>query len=67
MNKIRYYRKKCGYSIRRLSELTGVHYVSICRYELGKTVPSIRNLIRLSEALGCSVSDLIETNGAKTA
>lgn len=45
--------------MRALQEKTGIHWVSICRYERGKTIPSTKNLIRLAAALGCTVEDLI--------
>lgn len=68
MNKIRYYRKKKGLSMRQLHELTGIHPVSICRYETGKAMPSARNLVKLALALECSVDELIaDPKGEKTA
>lgn len=45
--------------MRKLAEASGVHYVSICKYETGKTVPSVRSLVRIASALGCSVEDLL--------
>ena len=68
MNRIRYYRKKKGYSMRQLQELTGIHHVSICRYETGKAMPSVKNLVRLSLALGCTVGELLgDEKGVRTA
>lgn len=58
-NNIRYWRKKRGYTMRKLAEASGVHHVSICKYETGKTVPSVRSLVRIASALGCSVEDLL--------
>lgn len=59
VNAIRWIRKSRGYTIRGLSMKSGVHYVSICRYETGKAEPSVRNLTRLADALGCKVDDLL--------
>lgn len=59
MKSLRWLRKKRGFTIRGLALKSGVHYVSICRYETGKAEPSVRNLTRLAAALGCTVDDLI--------
>lgn len=59
MNRIKYYRRLRGYTIRELAMESGVHFVSISRYETNKRVPSVLNLTKLARALGCKVDDLI--------
>lgn len=66
VNEIRRLRKQRGYTIRQLGIASGVHYVSICKYETGKAVPSIRNITRLADALGVTVNDLIGSYTAPT-
>ena len=41
-----------------LSEQTGISRISISRYLNGKSLPDCRNLSRLANVLGCSVSEL---------
>lgn len=54
--------------MRQLQELTGIHHVSICRYETGKVTPSVKNLLRLAIALECTIGDLIgQPKGERTA
>ena len=56
-------RKAKGMTQRKLSFLSGVHRVSIARYETGKVSPNIRALEKLAGALGVSVDDLIGKAG----
>lgn len=41
-----------------LSEQTGISRISISRYLNGKSLPDCRNLSRLANALGCSITEL---------
>lgn len=52
-------RKAAGLTLIGLSEKTGIHYNSLLRYEKGTASPGIENLKRISEALSCSVSELL--------
>ena len=45
---------------RKLSIKSGVHRVSIARYETGKVSPNVRALERLAEALGVPMDALID-------
>ena len=45
---------------RKLSIKSGVHRVSIARYETGKVSPNIRVLERLANALGVPIDDLVD-------
>ena len=52
-------RKQKGISQTRLAQLSGVHRVSIVRYEEGSTTPYARNALKLAGALGCTIDDLL--------
>jgi DNA-binding XRE family transcriptional regulator len=41
-----------------LGQATGIHQVTIAKYETGKISPRMANAIKLAEALGVSVTDL---------
>ena len=58
---IRKYRKKCGYTQERLSELTKIDYKYIQRLE-GKNPPAmqINTLERIAKALNISLSKLVD-------
>ena len=64
ISKLAEVRKAHGLTQERLAELSGVHRVSIARYETGKMSPTIRNLERLSIVLEVPVEDLIDRKGA---
>ena len=52
--KIKYFRKRIGITQAKLAELSGIHPVSIRKYETNKMVPQAAQIDRLSEALGVS-------------
>ena len=52
-------RMKRGMSQQKLGDLIGVTKVSICGYENGTRVPTIDNLIKLSDALNVTVDYLL--------
>lgn len=55
-------RTTAGMSLQELSKKSGVHYVKIAQIETGKINPeniTLKNAIRLSDALGCSVKELL--------
>jgi transcriptional regulator with XRE-family HTH domain len=54
------WREKRGLSVRKLAEYSGVHYVSIVKMENGKLDPQISTALKLSAALGISLSQLVE-------
>lgn len=43
-----------GYSQKALSEKTGINVSTISKYEMGKTVPTIKNGIKIAESLKCT-------------
>lgn len=52
--KIKYFRKRIGITQAKLAELSGIHPVSIRKYETNKMVPQSPQIERLAEALGVS-------------
>lgn len=49
-------------TLAQLSKLSGVHAVKICQIESGKINPeniSLKNALRLADALGCHPRDLL--------
>ena len=52
-------RKLRGMTQEELAKASGIHSVTICKYEIGKVVPSLDNAEKLARALGVTVNDLI--------
>ncbi len=46
-------------SVRKLAELSGVHYVSLVRIEGGKLDPRLSTVQRIAKALGVTLSELV--------
>lgn len=69
--KIKYFRTRIGITQAKLAELSGIHPVSIRKYETNKMTPQIQQIDRIAEALGVSsfaISGIennirLETNG----
>ena len=53
------WREKRGLTVRKLGELSGVHYVSIVRMESGKLDPQVSTLLKLCHALGVTPNQLL--------
>ena len=51
-----------GMTQKQLAEAVGCSPKDICRWELGKCEPRINSLLRLAEALNCTVDELIKKN-----
>ena len=58
--KIRARRKAIGMNQPALGEHLGVSYQQVQKYELGANRISSANLVRIAQALGCSIADLVE-------
>ena len=55
-------RQAKGLTLKQLAELSGVHYMKIHQIESGKIKPenmTLRNAIKLAEALGCTPDELL--------
>ncbi len=53
------WREKQGLSVRGLGERSGVHYVTIVRMESGKLDPQLSTLLKLCDALGITLTQLV--------
>lgn len=53
------WRERRGVSQRKLSELSGVHHVSLARLESGKLDPQLSTLLKLCEALDITLNQLV--------
>ena len=62
--KIKYYRTQLGITQDKLAELTGIHPVSIRKYETNKMQPQPAQLERIAAALGVSYNALNGTDHA---
>lgn len=60
---IRRQRKKNKMTQTELAEKIGVRQSAISEYESGEKVPGVENLIRLADALDCSLDELCERKG----
>lgn len=57
-------RLDAGLSLAELSRLSGIHAVTLCKIERGSIRPeniTLKNAIRLAEALNCAPQELLET------
>lgn len=52
--KIRYFRTRIGITQAKLAELSGIHPVSIRKYETNKMIPQAQQIDKIAEALGVS-------------
>ena len=60
---LRAWREKRGFSLRKLGELSGVHYISLVKLEAGRVDPRLSTILKLCQALRVSLSQLVgETN-----
>jgi transcriptional regulator with XRE-family HTH domain len=59
MTRLKDWREKRGLSLRKLGELSGVHYISIVKLEAGRLDPQLSTLLKLCRALQVSLSQLV--------
>jgi Zn-dependent peptidase ImmA (M78 family)/DNA-binding XRE family transcriptional regulator len=52
-------RKAIGLTVGQLAKLLGVNRNTITNYESGKTEPSANDVLRLADALGCDIMELL--------
>jgi len=58
--RLKFHRKKAGFSQSSLAELLQISRQSISKWENGRGYPGLDNLILLSELYGLSVDDLLK-------
>lgn len=57
--RLRYYREKANISQKELSESVGISFSTYNNYETRNYEPKIEILVKLAQALGCSVDELV--------
>jgi len=57
--RLRGWRERRGFSLRKLGESSGVHYVSLVKLEAGRLDPQLSTLLKLCQALQVSLSQLV--------
>ncbi len=57
--RLREWREHRGLSLRRLGELSGVHYVSLAKLEAGQLDPQLSTLLKLCKALHITLNQLV--------
>lgn len=67
MKNLREYRKRARMSANELAKAAGITITSVYRYEYGTREPSVEIAARIAKVLGCTVEDLIDEKGEKTA
>ncbi len=56
---LRAWREQRGFSLRKLGELSGVHYISLVKLEAGRVDPRLSTILKLCQALRVSLSQLV--------
>lgn len=57
--KIREFRERAGLSQRELAQALGIDPSAVSLWETGKNSPTVHNLRRLADILGCNPADLL--------
>ena len=57
--RLKEWREKRGLTVRKLGELSGVHYVSVVKMETGRLDPQLSTLLKLCEALHITLNQLV--------
>ena len=60
MTRLREHRERRGLSLRKLADMSGVHFVTLARIEAGGLDPRLSTLLKLTKALGITMSELVE-------
>lgn len=67
MLRLRALREEQGLSLRKLAERSGVHYMNLFKIENGDVDPQLSTLMKLCNALGVPLNDLVKQPGHKGA
>jgi transcriptional regulator with XRE-family HTH domain len=57
--RLREWRKQRGLTLRKLGDLSGVHYVTLARLEAGRFDPQLSTILKLCKALRITPNQLI--------
>jgi transcriptional regulator with XRE-family HTH domain len=64
--RLRAERARLNLTLKDAGKLSGVHFVSISRYEQGNRVPTVESLYLLAEAYGVTVGSLLPDAAPRT-
>jgi len=64
--KLKFYRKKKGLTLKELENISGVAASSISEYESNKVIPRRESLEKICQALGVKIDDLFDLEKEKT-
>jgi transcriptional regulator with XRE-family HTH domain len=66
--RLKEWRRRRKLSLRRLGEISGVHFVSLAKMEAGKLDPRLSTLLKLCRALDITIQQLVGsiTKGGKS-
>jgi transcriptional regulator with XRE-family HTH domain len=64
MKRMREYREKAGLSRREVAAKTGLSQRAIDYIEDGVKSPSVENAVKIADALGCTLLDLLDDTAA---
>lgn len=53
-------RKQKGLTQIELAQKTGMSQQMICKFELGKTIPRVDQMVRIIQAIGCEWEDVVK-------
>jgi transcriptional regulator with XRE-family HTH domain len=65
MLRLREYREKRQLSLRKLAELSDVHFVHIAKMEAGQLDPQLSTLLKLCKALNITLNELVKQSKQK--
>jgi transcriptional regulator with XRE-family HTH domain len=57
--RLKEWRERRGLSLRKLGELSGVHFVSLARLEAGRLDPQLSTLLKLCKGLRITLNQLV--------
>jgi DNA-binding Xre family transcriptional regulator len=58
--RLKEWRRRRKLSLRRLGEISGVHFVSLAKMEAGRLDPRLSTLLKLCKALEITPNDLVQ-------
>ena len=63
--RLRKFRETCGFSQQQIADKLNIHRATYSYYELGRTEPSVENLIRLAQIFNVTLYSLLGIDGHK--
>lgn len=60
MTRLKEHRERQGFSLRKLADMSGVHFVTLARIQAGGLDPRLSTPVKLTKALGVTLSELVE-------